>query len=453
MGIIFEELFDLNKGAVGLLMATLMWAVYIEFSGMGDRAFLEEQLSQHLAEVSDICFFLLAASTIVEVVDAHQGFRALTDRLQVSSKSTLFWLVGVLTFFLSAILNNLTVTIVMVSLMRKLLDSDDERKLFGAMIVIAANAGGVWTPIGDVTTTMLWMNGQLSTAHTITDLFACSLVSLIASMAVLQLSVEPSPQLAAGVPPPPPALAAPKKPAPSSAGLVLGVGVGALLSVPVFVEKTGLPPFMGMLTGLGALWVVTDALHAEEQKEELQVPAALSKLDTSGILFFLGVLMAIGALDASGLLKQLAVALSNAFPSDEVVAAIIGVASALIDNVPLVAATMGMYDMAQYPQDAQLWQLIAYCAGTGGSILVIGSASGVALMGLESVRAPPRSAVPRAAAHGSFALTRARVLAAHQVDFIWYLKKASFAAAVGYAAGIAAYLGQGALFSHVLSAS
>lgn len=321
------------------------------------------------------------------MVDAHQGFRSLTDRLQVSSKSKLFWLVGVLTFFLSAILNNLTVTIVMVSLMRKLLDSADERKLFGAMIVIAANAGGVWTPIGDVTTTMLWMNGQLSTAHTVTDLFLCSVVSLLASMAVLQFSIEqPAPLLAGQAAPPPPKPKPALKPAPASAGLVLGIGVGALLSVPVFVEKTGLPPFMGMLTGLGGLWVVTDALHSEEERQELQVPAALSKLDTSGILFFLGVLMAIGALDAAGLLKQLAVALSDAVPSDEIVAAIIGVASALIDNVPLVAATMGMYDMAQYPQDSQLWQLIAYCAGTGGSILVIGSASGVALMGLEQVR-------------------------------------------------------------------
>ncbi|KAJ1627530.1 hypothetical protein T492DRAFT_595685 [Pavlovales sp. CCMP2436] len=412
VGIVFEELFDLNKGAVGLLMATLMWATYIEFSGAGTRPELEAQLSEHLAEVSDICFFLLAASTIVEVVDAHQGFRALTDKLNVGSKKTLFWLVGVITFFLSAILNNLTVTIVMVSLMRKVLDDPDERKFFGAMIVIAANSGGVWTPIGDVTTTMLWMNGQLSTSHTITDLFFCSLVSLIASMAVLQTGVKPDAPVLAGAEAPIAPFLKPQKPAPASSNIVLGVGVGALLSVPIFVEKTGLPPFMGMLTGLGALWVVTDALHSEEERTELQVPAALSKLDTSGILFFLGVLMAIGALDAAGLLKQLAVALSDAIPSNEIVAAIIGLASALIDNVPLVAATMGMYDIAQYPQDAQLWQLIAYCAGTGGSILVIGSASGVALMGLE------------------------------QVDFIWYAKKASLAALVGYGAGIAAYLGQ-----------
>lgn len=435
VGIIFEEIFDLNKGAVGLLMATLMWAIYIEFSGVAERSVLVGQLSEHLAEVSDICFFLLAASTIVEVIDAHQGFRYLTDRLQVSSKTTLFWLVGVLTFFLSAILNNLTVTIVMVSLMRKLLKDDDERKLFGAMVVIAANAGGVWTPIGDVTTTMLWMNGQLSTSHTVTDLFVCSLVSLVASMAVLQTAVarpvegaEPEPATT------PTSSLAPK--APDSAGLVLGVGIGALLSVPVFVESTGMPPFMGMLTGLAALWVLTDALHSETEKTELQarasapcasamtapcaaralkpahaaarpalpclharprpaqVPAALSKLDTSGILFFLGVLLAIGSLDAAGLLKELAVNLSSAVPSNEIVAAIIGIASALIDNVPLVAATMGMYDLNQYPQDSQLWQLIAYCAGTGGSILIIGSASGVALMGLEKVRpprAPPRS--------------------------------------------------------------
>jgi Na+/H+ antiporter NhaD/arsenite permease-like protein len=409
IGIIFEEVFEFNKAAVALLMCTGLWVTYADFfnnpNGVATSSVID-QLSEQLADVSDICFFLLAASTIVEVVDAHQGFKVVTNQIQTTSKKQLFWTIGFITFFLSSILNNLTVTIVMCSLLRKLVPNDDDRKLFGAMVVVAANAGGVWTPIGDVTTTMLWINNQLSTVPTVLELFLPSSVCLVASLAFLVRQVEEDePGTKSSLPEPSPLAFRGK--------LVFGSGIASLLAVPVFSELTGLPPYLAMLTGLGAMWTLTDILHMGEDEEDgLRVPDALSKLDTAGILFFLGILMSIGVLDKSGLLKELAVFLSDNLPSLDIIATVIGLASALIDNVPLVAATMGMYDLAEFGTDDKLWQLIALCAGTGGSILVIGSASGVALMGLE------------------------------RVDFLWYAKKVSIGATIGYFAGIATYLAQ-----------
>jgi len=411
IGIIFEEIFEFNKAAIALLMNTGMWIVYADYFGDANGVASEsvlEQLKEQLSEVSEICFFLLAASTIVEVVDAHQGFKVVTNLITTKSKKTLFWVIGFLTFFLSAILNNLTVTIVMVSLLRKLVPKEDDRLLFGAMVVVAANAGGVWTPIGDVTTTMLWINNQLSTVPTITELFLPSVVCLVGSLAFLVNQVDDDTSLEDSTLPEPSELA-------PRGQLVFWAGIASLLAVPIFSELTGLPPYVAMLTGLGAIWTLTDVIHMGDEGEELKVPAALSKLDTSGILFFLGILMSIGVLDKSGLLKELAVFLNENLPSQDIIATVIGIASALIDNVPLVAATMGMYDLAEYGTDDKLWQLIALCAGTGGSILIIGSASGVALMGLE------------------------------KVDFLWYAKKVSLGAAVGYFAGIATYLLQNAV--------
>ena len=413
IGIIFEEVFEFDKAAVALLMSTGLWVTYADFfqsSGIASESVLE-QLGEQLSEVSEICFFLLAASTIVEVMDQHQGFKVVTNQIKTTSKKSLFWTIGFLTFFLSAILNNLTVTIVMCSLLRKLVPQEDDRKLFGAMVVVAANAGGVWTPIGDVTTTMLWINNQLSTVPTVTQLVLPSLVCLVGSLAFLVNQVEEDNSLAESSLPEPSELA-------PRGTIVFWSGIACLLFVPIFAELTGLPPYLAMLTGLGAMWTLTDIIHMGEGGEkDMKVPAALAKLDTSGILFFLGVLMSIGVLDKSGLLKSLAVYLSENLPNLDIIATVIGIASALIDNVPLVAATMGMYDLADYGTDDRLWQLIALCAGTGGSILVIGSASGVALMGLE------------------------------KVDFLWYAKKASVGAAVGYFAGIATYLAQNAILT------
>jgi len=417
IGIIFEEVFEFNKAAVALLMSTGLWVTYADYfqsTGLASDTVVE-QLGEQLAEVSDICFFLLAASTIVEVVDAHQGFKVVTNQIKTTSKKSLFWTIGFLTFFLSAILNNLTVTIVMCSLLKKLVPNVDDRKLFGGMVVVAANAGGVWTPIGDVTTTMLWINNQLSTIPTVTELFLPSVICLVVSLAFLVNEIEEDDSLENSTLPEPSELA-------PRGLLVFWSGILSLLCVPVFAEFTGLPPYLAMLTGLGAMWTLTDVIHmGEDGEEELKVPEALAKLDTAGILFFLGILMSIGVLDKSGLLKDLAVFLSNNLPSLDIIATVIGLASALVDNVPLVAATMGMYDIVEYGTDDKLWQLIALCAGTGGSILVIGSASGVALMGLE------------------------------KVDFLWYAKKISVGATVGYFAGIAAYLAQNAVVSGSIS--
>lgn len=272
-------------------------------------------------------------------------------------------------------------------------------------MVIAANSGGAWTPIGDVTTTMLWIHGHISSARTIQDLFIPSAISLIVPLTLMSFSrdAESNSQVSS------PALTS-EQMAPRGQ-LVFGVGIGALLFVPVFKSLTGLPPFLGMLLGLGTLWLLTDAIHyGETGRQQLKVPQALSRIDTQGVLFFLGILLSVGSLQSAGILQDLAQYLNDHIPSVELIAGAIGLVSAVIDNVPIVAATMGMYSTEQFPVDSELWQLIAYCAGTGGSILVIGSAAGVAYMGME------------------------------KADFLWYLKKVSGYAFAGYVAGIGAYL-------------
>ncbi|KAG5577106.1 hypothetical protein H5410_057240 [Solanum commersonii] len=403
MGIIFEESLAFNKSGVGLLMAVSLWVIRSIGAPSNDIAL--SQLSHATAEVSEIVFFLLGAMTIVEIVDAHQGFKLVTDNITTRKPITLLWVVGFVTFFLSSILDNLTSTIVMVSLLRKLAPPSEYRKLLGAVVVVAANAGGAWTPIGDVTTTMLWIHGQISTLPTMKGLFLPSVVSLAVPLALLSLTSEVNGkgQNSAEV-------LASEQMAPRGQ-LVFAVGLGALVFVPVFKALTGLPPYMGMLLGLGVLWIITDAIHyGESERQRLKVPQALSRIDTQGALFFLGILLSVSSLEAAGILRELANYLDAHIPSTELIASSIGVVSAIIDNVPLVAATMGMYDLSSFPQDSEFWQLIAFCAGTGGSMLVIGSAAGVAFMGME------------------------------KVDFFWYLRKVSGFAFAGYAAGIATYL-------------
>ncbi|GFP84608.1 na(+)/h(+) antiporter nhad [Phtheirospermum japonicum] len=364
-GIIFEESLAFNKSGVGLLMAVALWVAVSE-------------LSHASAEVSEIVFFLLGAMTIVEIVDAHQGFKLVTDNITTRKPRTLLWVIGFVTFFLSSILDNLTSTIVMVSLLRKLVPPSEYRKLLGAVVVIAANAGGAWTPIGDVTTTMLWIHGQISTVQTMKDLAIPAAVSLAVPLALMSLTSEVNGkgQSSADV-------LASEQMAPRGK-LVFSVGIGALVFVPIFKALTGLPPYMGMLLGLGVLWLLTDAIHYGESERQ--------------------------RLEAAGILREIANYLDTHIANVELIASSIGVVSAIIDNVPLVAATMGMYDLSSFPQDSEFWQLVAYCAGTGGSMLVIGSAAGVAFMGME------------------------------KVDFFWYLRKVSGFAFAGYAAGIAAYL-------------
>ena len=372
LGIVFENFFEFNKAAVALLMGVALWVIFAGTAGATGVALTSAlgDLSEKVSEVSEVVYFLLGAMTIVEIVDAHQGFQVVTNIINSRSKRGLLWLIGIITFFMSAVLDNLTTTIVMVSLVKKILPNVDDKKLFGAMIVVAANAGGAWTPIGDVTTTMLWINGQISAIPTITGLFIPSLVSVIVSLLMLQSSI-PEDELV------PERDISSTRLAPRGK-LVFGVGVAGLLSVPLFKAVTGLPPYLGMLSVLGVMWTLTDAIHAgEDGDERLKAPAALRKIDTSGVLFFLGILLSIGALDSAGILQNLAVYLNDNIPNQSLIAAAIGFASAIIDNVPLVAATMGMYSINDVPMDSQLWQLIAFCAGTGGSLLVIGSAAGV----------------------------------------------------------------------------
>ncbi|OVA02063.1 Citrate transporter-like domain [Macleaya cordata] len=402
-GIIFEESLAFNKSGVGLLMAVSLWV--IRSIGAPSTDIAVNELSHASAEVSEIVFFLLGAMTIVEIVDAHQGFKLVTDNITTRKPRTLLWVVGFVTFFLSSILDNLTSTIVMVSLLRKLVPPSDYRKFLGAVVVIAANAGGAWTPIGDVTTTMLWIHGQISTLQTMKDLFIPSAVSLAVPLALMSLTseVDGKGQDTSDV-------LTSEQIAPRGQ-LVFFVGIGALLFVPVFKAITGLPPYLGMLFGLGVLWILTDAIHyGESERQRLKVPQALSRIDTQGALFFLGILLSVSSLEAAGLLRELANYLDAHIPNIELIASAIGVVSAVIDNVPLVAATMGMYDLSSFPQDSEFWQLVAYCAGTGGSMLVIGSAAGVAFMGME------------------------------KVDFFWYLRKVSGFAFAGYTAGIVAYI-------------
>ncbi|KAK6159277.1 hypothetical protein DH2020_006591 [Rehmannia glutinosa] len=402
-GIIFEESLAFNKSGVGLLMAVSLWV--IRSIGAPSTEVAVSELSHASAGVSEIVFFLLGAMTIVEIVDAHQGFKLVTDNITTRKPRTLLWVVGFVTFFLSSVLDNLTSTIVMVSLLRKLVPPSEYRKLLGAVVVIAANAGGAWTPIGDVTTTMLWIHGQISTLQTMKDLVIPSVVSLTVPLALLSLTSEVSGkgQSSADV-------LASEQMAPRGK-LVFSVGIGALVFVPVFKALTGLPPYMGMLLGLGVLWLLTDAIHyGESERQRLKVPQALSRIDTQGALFFLGILLSVSSLEAAGILREIANYLDSHIANVELIASSIGVVSAIIDNVPLVAATMGMYDLSSFPKDSEFWQLVAYCAGTGGSMLVIGSAAGVAFMGME------------------------------KVDFFWYLRKVSGFAFAGYAAGIAAYL-------------
>lgn len=402
LGIIFETYTKVNKTAPALLMAVLTWTcLFLIESGKATEN--AHALGEKVNDVCQIIFFLLGAMTVVELIDSHKGFKIITDLIQTNSKKKLLWILGGFAFFLSAILDNLTTTIVIVSLIRKLVSDRKERLLLGAMVVIAANAGGAWTPIGDVTTTMLWINGNITTMSIMQALFVPSIVSLVVALLLLGIGMKGTyPRLVQK--------AHEEAPEPG-ARVIFFCGIGALVFVPIFKTLTGLPPFMGVLIGLGLLWVITDLIHGEEEtRSHLRIPHVLTRIDTSGILFFLGILLCVSAMEVAGLLGMLADFLNRTIYDLTLISTFIGLISAVIDNVPLVAAGMGMYSLEAYPQDSMLWQLLAFCAGTGGSVLIIGSAAGVALMSLE------------------------------KVDFMWYLRKVSWIALLSYLAGIGAYL-------------
>lgn len=400
--IIFEYNFKINKTASALVMAVLSWMFLFIVKGHSLPLDIDV-LGEKVGEVSQIIFFLLGAMTLVELIDSHKGFKVITDLIQTASKKKLLWIMGIATFFLSAILDNLTTTIVMISLLRKLVPETKDRMVLGAMVVIAANAGGAWTPIGDVTTTMLWIKGNITTLEVMKALLMPSIVTLIVALFLFGYGLK-------GYYPKIVQLAHKEKVEPG-ARIVFFSGLISLIFVPIFKAVTGLPPFMGILVSLGVLWLITDVLHSKhETRQHLRVPHVLTRIDTSGVLFFLGILLAISALEAAGLLNYLAKFLDATLGNLTAIATLIGLISAVVDNVPLVAATMGMYSLDIYPVDSFLWMMIAFCGGTGGSILIIGSAAGVALMGME------------------------------KIDFIWYLKKASWIALISYLAGVGAYL-------------
>lgn len=404
--ITIEHNIHLNKTASALLTGVVCWAIYA--LGSSDTHAVVESLSHHLSSIAEISFFLLGAMTIVELIDAHQGFGLITDRIKTKDTRALLWIVSLLTFFLSAVLDNLTTAIVMVSLLRKIIKDDEMRRFFAGIVIISANAGGAWSPLGDVTTTMLWIGGQVSATNVIKILVLPSLVTMIVPLLYLTFrlrgSIESPQQMEDS-----PASQLPK----FEKNTMFIVGVGMLLFVPIFKTVTHLPPYMGILLALGIVWAVSEILHHKKDDEDRQpftASHALSKIDTSSILFFTGILLAIGVLEVTHTLSNLAAWMNETIGNLDAIVFIIGIASAVIDNVPLVAASMGMYDLATYPQDHRLWEFMAYCAGTGGSMLIIGSAAGVAVMGMENI------------------------------SFFWYLKRISLLALLGYCAGALTFL-------------
>ena len=406
IAITLEHSIQINKSATALITAVLCWTLIV--LNADNKEIVIESLTHHLSAISEIVFFLLGAMTIVELIDAHDGFQNIAEAIKTTHKTKLVWLIALITFFLSAVLDNLTTTIVMISILNKLIQDKKVKWLLLGLVIIAANAGGAWSPIGDVTTTMLWIGGQITPLNIIKQVFFASLVSMAVPTIIVNYLIKGPITL---------------KPVIENnlnfnsnafeRNLIFYVGIGCLLFVPIFKTFTHLPPYMGMLLCLGIIWVVTELLHkkkADDEKGVLSVNHAIRKIDTPSILFFFGILMAIASLEYVGVLPQMAAYLNSSIGNINLVAIAIGLLSAVFDNVPLVAALQSMYTLEQYPQDHYFWELLAYTAGTGGSCLIIGSAAGVAVMGIE------------------------------KIDFFWYLKKVSWIALIGFLAGAAVFM-------------
>lgn len=407
--IAMEHTFKINKSATALLLAVAMWTLYVAIGGFhaGEN---HEVLIEALGDTAEILFFLLGAMTIVETIDQHGGFSIITDRITTKSKRKLLWVISILTFFMSAVLDNLTTSIVMCALLRKLVSDKRDRWLFGGAVILAANSGGAWSPIGDVTTIMLWIKGNISAVGVIKETLLASIVCLIVPTlgisTMLKGELEKTPEVQTGN-----TVSLISK---LQSKIVLGIGVGFLVFTPVFKTITHLPPYMGILLGLSVLWIVTELMHKRrpEVYQRMNIGTVITRVDTPSVLFFLGILMAVSCLSSAGHLRLLAQGLDglgNFYLTD----LIIGALSSIVDNVPLVAAAMGMYDIApagHFAMDGAFWEFLAYCAGTGGSLLIIGSAAGVAVMGME------------------------------KIDFVWYLKHISIWALLGYLAGAGTYI-------------
>jgi len=405
--IVFEHNIKINKAATALVTGVLCWTVYIVFSP-GKEAVVD-QLSHHLGDLSQILFFLMGAMAIVELIDAHDGFEIITQRITTTQKRKLLWIIAFLSFFLSAVLDNLTTTIVMVSLIRKLVSNKNDRWFLVGLVVIASNAGGAWSPIGDVSTTMLWIGGQVSASTIIYKLIIPSLACLMLPLGIMLFNFKGEVQR--------PAqnrnLSNTLSTTARHRNIIFTTGLLMLLMVPVFKTVTHLPPFMGIMIGLGILWIVAEIIQggkSEKERNKFSIASILRKIDTSSILFFLGILLTISALESTGQLISAAEWMDKNLKDQNIILMSIGVLSSIVDNVPLVAATQGMYSLSVYPQDHYFWEFLAYCAGTGGSILIIGSAAGVAAMGLENI------------------------------NFIWYLKRVGLLAFLGYIAGAIVFI-------------
>lgn len=445
LAIALEHPIKIDKAASALLIGSVTWTIFalgadsiLEGSILYDEYVAEyallhqgaetdhlhyvtHELGHHLSEIAEILFFLLGAMTIVELIDAHEGFALITDRINTANKVKLMWIFTVLTFFLSAALDNLTTAIVMSALLKKLIKSKDDLWLFAGMIIIAANAGGAWSPIGDVTTIMLWIGGQVTAANIVVKLIIPSLVTLIVPLGILSFTLKGEVQRKLGMVD---RAHLEDRTTITEQRVVLFLGVGSLLFVPIFKTITHLPPYMGVLFGLGILWTVTEIMHRSKNntdKSKLTVIGVLQKVDTPSVLFFLGILAAVGSLQSAGHLRILATYLEDSIGNMYAINIVIGLLSSIVDNVPLVAGAMGMYELlpagaeaisgAAYPVDHSFWEFLAYCAGTGGSCLIIGSAAGVAVMGILNI------------------------------DFIWYVRKITWLAFVGYIAGAAVFIG------------
>jgi Na+/H+ antiporter NhaD/arsenite permease-like protein len=448
MAIALEHPIKVDKAASALIIGGLGWALFsfgvFDIIGNDSPKFLEfieffrlenpnrtlewislnyhdlkihyvgHELSHHLVDIAEILFFLLGAMTIVELIDAHEGFSIITDKITTNKKVALMWILSIITFFFSAALDNLTTAIVMSALLTKLIKDREDLWMFAGMVILSANAGGAWSPIGDVTTIMLWIGGQVTASNIITSVFlpsvVCALVPLIYLTFRLKgditrpVNVESKEHYTDPT-------------TPFERNLIFYMGVAGLLFVPVFKTVTHLPPYVGMLLSLGVLWLVTEILHRSknhEQKSQLSVIGVLKKVDVPTIFFFLGILLAVAALQSAGQLDIVATYLNATFNGDiYIINMIIGLLSSIVDNVPLVAGAMGMYEIApigDFAVDGKFWEFLAYCAGTGGSVLIIGSAAGVAVMGIL------------------------------KIDFIWYVKNISLLALMGYLAGAATYI-------------
>ena len=408
--ITLEHTIHINKSAIALITAVLSWTILVMNPANKDAVL--GSLGHHFSGVAEIVFFLLGAMTIVELIDAHDGFQNITEKIKTTNKTKFIWTISIVTYFLSAVLDNLTSTIVMISIVNKLVKEKTVKWHLLGLVVISSNAGGAWSPIGDVTTTMLWIGHQITPLNIIKETFLASLACMVVPTMIINYRIKGSIILEEKVPI--------NQNVISNAfdrNLVFFIGVSCLLFVPFFKAITELPPYMGMLFSLGIMWVLTELMHhnkVSDEKGNLSVSHALRKIDTPSILFFAGILMSIAALEQVGLLTSLAAYFDHQFNDIKIIAIVIGLLSSIVDNVPMVAALQSMYSLDSYPTDHYFWEFLAYTAGTGGSVLIIGSAAGVAVMGIE------------------------------KIDFFWYLKNISWIALIGFIAGALVFILQNA---------